>query len=211
MVMELAWRSAQNHSVELAPAIRRLMEQARVAMADVDAVFVSRGPGGFSALRVGISLAKSLAMALEVPLVAVGTLDIEARPYLGLGLPVCAIIEAGRATLYAGTFDAHQSLGRSREADYRVESHEGLVSSTRRRTLFCGEGIRAVAATLRESLADMALVVDVPPPTRRPAVLAELGHSRLAASETDDPEALTPLYMRAAQVQMARRKKKEAR
>ena len=43
------------------------------------------------------------------------------------------------------------------------------------------------------------------------AVLAELGHSRLAASETDDPEALTPLYMRAAQVQMAQRKKKEAR
>ena len=54
MVMELAWRSERNHSVELVPAIRRLMDQAGVAMGDIDGILVARGPGGFSALRVTV-------------------------------------------------------------------------------------------------------------------------------------------------------------
>ena len=98
--MELSWRSDRNHSVELVPAIREVMSWRRVKMADLDAVFVARGPGGFSALRVGMSTAKTMADALDVPLVSVPTLDIEARPYLGLGRRVCAVMPAGRERVY---------------------------------------------------------------------------------------------------------------
>ena len=63
----LSWRSEQNHSVECVPAIRRLMEQAGVSPEDVEAVFVARGPGGFSALRVGVSVAKAMSMAQGIP------------------------------------------------------------------------------------------------------------------------------------------------
>ncbi len=211
MVMELSWRSARNHSVELVPAIRRLMEQADVAMDDLDGIVVTRGPGGFSALRVGISVAKSLAEARQVPLAAVGTLEIEARPYMGLGLPVCALIEAGRTKIYAGNFDGSNGAAAGRGADYSVETHEGLVAATQRRTLFCGEAAGAMAATLREGLGDLALLADLPPPTRRPAVLAGLGYARLAASDVDDPATIEPTYMRSAQVQMAHGRAKEGR
>ena len=98
----LSWRSEQNHSVECVPAMRRLMEQAGVSPEDVKAVFVARGPGGFSALRVGVSVAKAMSMAQGIPLVAVGSLHVEAYPYLGLGRPVCAIMAAGRKTLIRG-------------------------------------------------------------------------------------------------------------
>ena len=206
-VMELSWRSAQNHSVEFVPAVRRLMEQANCAMGQIDAIFVARGPGGFSALRVGLSVAKSIAMARGIPLVAVGTLELEARPYLGLGLPVCALIEAGRSRVYTAIFDGDGEPG----AGSGVETHEGLVSSTQRRTLFCGEGAMAIEGMLRERLGSLAAVPDLPPPTRRPAVLARLGYMRLQDSETDDPASLQPLYMRGAQIQTAERKAKEAR
>ena len=86
-VAELTWRSERNHSVELAPTVRDLMGRDSVAMSELDAVFVAAGPGAFSALRVGMSLAKTLASALKVPLVSVGTLEVEAQPYLGLGVP----------------------------------------------------------------------------------------------------------------------------
>ena len=207
VVSELSWRSAQNHSVEVVPAARRLMEQADCTMAQIDAIFVARGPGGFSALRVGLSVAKSIAMARDIPIVAVGTLDVEARPYLGLGLPVCALIEAGRSRVYTAIFDDRGGPG----GVFGVETHEGLVSSIQRRTLFCGEGAMAIEGMLRERLGGLALVAGLPPPTRRPAVLAKLGYKRLQASETDDPASLQPLYMRSAQVQNARRKAKEAR
>ena len=207
VVRELSWRSDQNHSVEVVPAIRRLMEQADCTMEQIDAIFVARGPGGFSALRVGLSVAKSLAMARGIPLVAAGTLELESRPYLGLGLPVCAIIEAGRSRVYTAMFDDNGDP----DAIFGVETHEELVSSTRRRTLFCGEGATALKTMLRERLGSLAVVPDLPPPTRRPAVLAKIGYMRLQASKTDDPASLQPLYMRGAQINKAQRKAKEAR
>ena len=91
---ELAWRSDRNHSVELVPAIQALLGRRAVEFHEIEAVFVEAGPGGFSALRVGMSTAKSLAVALGVPLVSVVTLDVEAQPYLALGAPVVALMEA---------------------------------------------------------------------------------------------------------------------
>ena len=95
IVAELAWRSERNHSVELAPAMRRVMEHAGVRMEDLTAVFAAVGPGGFSALRVGLSVAKSLAMARGLPLVGINTLDIEAVPFHGLEGPLATVIGAG--------------------------------------------------------------------------------------------------------------------
>jgi tRNA threonylcarbamoyladenosine biosynthesis protein TsaB len=209
VVMELAWRSERNHSVELVPAMRRLMDQAATAMGDLDAIVVVRGPGGFSALRVGISVAKSLALARSIPLVGIGTMEIEARPYLGLGLPVCALIEAGKSKIYAGDFDDAGGAFDGQASAYRVETREALVASIRRRTLFCGEGSRVMAGELREGLGDLAVIVNAPPPTRRPGVLAQLGYERLAASDIDDPDSLQPIYMRGAQVQLAQRRTKK--
>lgn len=201
VTMQLAWRSEQNHSVEFVPAARRLMEQAGVEVGQLRAVFVAKGPGGFSALRVGVSVAKSLAMAQEIPLVAVGTLDIEAQPYLGLGVPVCAVLPAGRTTVYTGMYGAGEAEG----GPHDVGTIDDAISGVTEKTLFCGEAVVGVAGLLQETLGDMALVVDVPPPTRRPSVLAQLGYRRLQASDTDDPDTLQPVYMRGAQFETAQR------
>ena len=97
-IAELTWRSERNHSVELVPSIQLLLKRESVNVSDLTAICVASGPGGFSALRVGMSAAKAMAMSLDIPLIAVNTLDIEAQPYLELGVPVCALIGAGRRT-----------------------------------------------------------------------------------------------------------------
>jgi tRNA threonylcarbamoyladenosine biosynthesis protein TsaB len=181
------------------------MELATVRINQVDAIFVAKGPGGFSALRVGLSVAKALAMARAVPLVGVGTLVIEARPYLGLGMPVCAVIEAGQAMVYAGTYRAPPAMREDTGLEYRAETCEDLVSSAQTGTLFCGEAVGSVAEMLRAKLGSAVRVVDVAPPTRRPSVLAQLGYQRLAASQTDDPELLQPIYIRGSQFEVAQR------
>lgn len=200
-----SWRSAQNHSVELVPAMRLVMEQAGVQMDAIEAVFVVRGPGGFSALRVGISVAKSLAVGRGIPLVGVGTLEVEASPYLGLGLPVCAAVAASRSTVYAATFDG--GLVEAAASNLRVESHQELASSVDQPTLFCGEAVEGLADMLKKSLGDTAVIANSPSPTRRPAVVAQLGYSQMQATGGEDPAFLQPQYMRSAQINSAKRRK----
>ena len=63
------WVTQRNHSVELLPNIDRLLDEAGRTKADIEAVFVDLGPGGYAALRVGVSIAKALAHGLGVPIV----------------------------------------------------------------------------------------------------------------------------------------------
>ena len=199
IMAELSWRSERNHSVELVPAIRRIAEQASVTLDDADAVFVVQGPGGFSALRVGISMAKAFAMARGIPLVGVNTLDAEAQPYLGMGLPVCAIVGAGKSRVYTARYAAGASSG------YRVQSHEEFAEGITEAALLCGEGLPNVELLVEERAGGLATIVSAPPPTRRPAVLAQLGYELLRSGGAQSPESLEPIYMRAAQIAAAQR------
>ena len=196
ILAELAWRSERNHSVELAPALRRVMEHARVRMEDLTAVFAALGPGGFSALRVGLSVAKSLAMARGIPLVGVNTLDIEAAPFRGLTGPLSAVIGAGRSKVYLATYDNQTSI----EGHYRVVERERLEETLREDTIVCGEEAGAV----RDLAGARVSVIDTPPPTRTASALAKLAYDRLRLGSTDDPDMLQPIYMHSAQFEKAK-------
>ncbi len=201
-ISEFAWRSEQNHSVELVPAMRELMGRAGVEISQLDAIFVAKGPGAFSALRVGMSTAKALAVALQIPLVSVGTLDIEAQPYLELEMPVLAVINAGRDRYYLGTYE---SQGQPDGPTCEVVSGDELVSRLKSNTFYCGEAAQSITEVIRESYDRAVHIADVPPPTRRASVLAYLAHKRLQGGDRDDPASIQPTYLRSAQVNMARR------
>jgi tRNA threonylcarbamoyladenosine biosynthesis protein TsaB len=203
VVAQLSWRSERNHSVELVPAIQRLMGHVGAEIGHLEAIFVAGGPGAFSALRVGMSTAKGLAVARNLPLVSVGTLDIEAQPYLSVAAGVCAVIEAGRGRVYAGWYGSYRDAGAPR---HQVLSYDELVSATSEPTLFCGEGAPAVADLLRDRLGGAARLAEAPPPTRSASALALLGYGRWRTGSTDDPATLQPWYLpRNAQVDAALR------
>ena len=182
--------------MELVPAINGVMLEAGVAASGLAAIFVARGPGGFSALRVGIATAKSMAMGLDVPLVSIGTLAIEIAPYVPSELPVCAIIGGAGARLHAGWSGAGPE-------EFDVLTVEELADRTVERTVFCGEEAAAAETALTERLGELADVRPVAPPTRRAGTLAALGFARLHVGDADDPDVLEPLYMRSAQYEVA--------
>ena len=197
---EITWRSERNHSVELVPAIRRLMSHSCSDLKKVKAIFVAKGPGGFSALRVGMSSAKALAVALHIPLVAIGSLDIEAQPYLGIGKPVTVIVNAGRDRFYLGIYSDATDFG---SVSYDIVNFTQLVSKVKANSVLCGEGIHSIAERLKEYHGHSSLICDVPPPTRRQSVLSHLAYLRLMANDTDNPASIEPIYIRSAQVDTA--------
>ncbi len=180
------------------------MSRRGVEMADLDAIFVARGPGGFSALRVGISTAKAMADALNAALVSVPTLDIEAHPYLGLGCRVCTVMPAGRERVY---FAEYSDGGDADGPEYQVCRYEDLAGRLDGGGVLCGEAAEEVALALVGRLGDDVRASGAPPPTRRAGILARMAHSKWVSGLTDDAATLQPIYLRSTQVEVADRTK----
>ena len=101
---EYTWQVGNNHSVELLERIQRLFAECGTTMQSLDAIAVATGPGSFNGLRVALTTAKSLAFALQKPLVGVSTLDIIAAQHRDWHGPICAMLEAGRSELYVACY-----------------------------------------------------------------------------------------------------------
>ena len=112
VVATRSWYSSVNHTAELMPAVVQLLKSHAVAVKDLEGVAVALGPGGFSALRVGISVGKGLAAAGGIPILGVGSLDVEAFPFSDCGLPVCVFLEAGRGEVASALFPSRMGSGR---------------------------------------------------------------------------------------------------
>ena len=188
---EMTWRSERQHSVQLLPAVRDLLFRLGVEIGDLKAIFVCSGPGGYAGLRVGMSTAKGLAFALELPIVGVGRLEAEAYQHADCGHPVCAVHRAGRGEVAWAVYEGPRKEWRE-VLPPRLSTPEDLLRKAPRDALFCGEeddDIGGVLAAVRES-------VRVAPLRRRAGFLAKLGWRRLAAGQVDDARTLSPLYLR---------------
>ena len=94
------------HSRTLMPIVEHLLKNTDLTMADMDAVAAAVGPGSFTGIRIGVSAAKGLAFAADIPAVGVSTLAAMARnAAFADGLVVCAM-DARRSQIYNALFEA---------------------------------------------------------------------------------------------------------
>ncbi len=189
-----AWHSGVNHTAELMPAVAQLLEGRGLSPRDLEAVAVALGPGGFSALRVGVSAAKGLCAACRIPIIGVGSLDLEAYPFLDSGMQVCALLEAGRAEAASALF----GLDGGRVRDDRVSTVVELLEELEEigsPTIFCGEGLASWADEIRGRLGSSAVLCRTTPADRVYS-LAALARSRLERGEVNDLHTLQPRYLR---------------
>jgi len=191
VISSRSWCSQANHTAELMPAVAEILNWHRLAARDLTGIAVALGPGGFSALRVGISVAKGLALASGKPLVGLRTLDLEAHPYLASGVPVCALLDVGRQEVAAARFGKDGQ----RLAEDIIGPPLELFSGIAEPTIFCGEAVAKWIALIREHLGILALPVTSSPAARLWS-LAALGQQRIELGAADDLAALQPHYLR---------------
>ncbi len=188
----LLWYSKVNHTAELMPAVAQALEHHGIPARELEGVAVALGPGGFSSLRVGLSVAKGLSAASGLPLVGVRTLELEAHPYLETGVAVCAMLDAGRSEVATARFDSQGHPA----GEETISPPDELLDSIAEITQFCGEGVVPWVSLIKERLGPMAMVMASPSPGIRLWSLAAIARERLAAGRTDDPAALEPNYLR---------------
>ena len=188
------WRSTANHTAQLMPAVAELLAAQRTTAADLDAVAVALGPGPFSALRVGVSAAKGLAMAGGLPIVGIDTLALEAGPHLTPDGIVTAWLDAGRNEVAAGWF---RGDGERVAEDVIAPPGELLEqdASAFPSVIYCGEASSARTAVIRDASAGKATIAPWTPATRL-WQLAGAGAGRISRGEADDLSTLQPYYLR---------------
>ncbi len=194
VLAEATWVTQGNHTAELMPTLAFAMERQRLTPRDVGGLVVSIGPGSFTGTRIGLAVAKGLALALNLPLVGVPTLDALAYAHAPLRLPTWAVVEAGRGRYCAALYGIQRGQWQ-RVSPYRIVKLDSLVPDGNHKTLYCGELDRDAREHLRQKFADLAILAPSAASLRRPAFLAELGWRRLIAGETDDIAALSPIYL----------------
>jgi tRNA threonylcarbamoyladenosine biosynthesis protein TsaB len=188
---EYAWRSSQRHTTELAPAIVDLLARCGHTMDDVNALGVALGPGSFTSLRVGLALAKGLALSKHIPLIGIPTLDIlaHAQP-ASRHLLICAI-QAGRGRFAVGEYKSSRK-GWQTQGPARVVSLEALMDEVQGPSILCGEFSAEEVQKIKNKNVHLVLPANS---VRRPAVLAELAWTRWQAGEADDEASLAPIYL----------------
>jgi tRNA threonylcarbamoyladenosine biosynthesis protein TsaB len=196
VIGEYAWRSSQRHTVELAPAIFELLTRCGLMMDDVRALGVALGPGSFTSLRVGLSLVKGFALARNLPLIGIPTLDILAAAQPLSKIPLLVAIQAGRGRLAAGRYKRSRGSWQAK-GPAKVVTVKALIEEVESPVILCAELTAGERETLSASpdihLASPANSV------RRPAILAERAWERWHAGDVDNRSTLAPIYLHVAE------------
>lgn len=192
---EETWRSVNNHTVELMPRLVHMLAQQGVTPGDLTGLAVGLGPGSFTGLRIGLGVSKGLALAQDIPIAGIPTLDVVAQPHMGQQLPIWAILEAGRGRVCAAQYAPRRGQWHQRGA-YQLTTLEKLCEQIKGPALICGEVDAQDIELVREKLGPEVAVASPAASVRRAAFLAELGWLRLARGDADDAATLSPIYLR---------------
>jgi tRNA threonylcarbamoyladenosine biosynthesis protein TsaB len=207
LAVETIWSSRVHHTVELAPAVAELMQRVGAKMDDLSAIGIALGPGSFTALRVGLAMAKGLALARRLTILGVPTLDILAAGQPPSDLPLAAVLQAGRNRIAVGwykmqTLEGNESGAAAvdEEASWisqgkpEIMTVDALAKSIARPSMVAGE----LTTDERQRLMRKRVNVVLAPMNRcvrRPSLLAEIAWRRFRAGQSDDLATLGPMYL----------------
>lgn len=192
---EMTWTTKQHHTTELSPALSGLLKRCGVTMNMVNAMGVAIGPGSFTSLRVGLSLVKGIALARNLPVMGISTLDVIAAAQPLAKHPLVAVLQAGRTRV---AFGVYKNVANEWQAEGPVRSGtlDEMLTQFESPTLIAGELTseerKKVSKIKHLHLASPVLCV------RRPAVLAELAWKRWHDNDVDDAASLAPIYLHVA-------------
>ena len=132
-----------SHAEQLHLFIKKVLEDANLKMSNLDAIAVSKGPGSYTGLRIGVSTAKGLCYALEIPLISLHTLKILSKKVeqKTTDYPIIPMIDARRMEVYTAVFDAKHIMISEVEAKILDEYSYQSYFNEYDKIYFIGNGV----------------------------------------------------------------------
>lgn len=202
----------KTHSQTLLPMLDELANMMDLNLGTLDAVAVAAGPGSFTGLRIGSATAKGLALALDIPVVEVPTVDALAYNLCGHRDLVCPLMDARRGQTYTGLyrFDGnHMQILRSQCAVGIAEIIDE-INHIGGSVVFLGDGVPVFQSYIQERC---AVPVTYAPPhlgRQRAGAVAALGAQYYLQGKTVSADCHKPEYLRLSQAERERMEKEHA-
>lgn len=197
VVAEQSEVANSSHAVTLLPLIADTLRRAGCMVRDLDAIAVSGGPGAFTGLRVGLSVAKGLAYATGIPVVAVPTLEALARTVAHRQGFICTLLDARKGEVYAACFESMSGMVRRLTSDAVLTPAE-LLQHIVLPCVVVGDALPRYGAFLQAHLGDGATLLPYETHGPRGGVVASMGWERLQAGAPDSMANLEPFYVRSS-------------
>ena len=194
VVREEQFAHGLQNAAQIIPIIDRLTREQKWTPRDVDELYVSAGPGSFTGLRIGITLAKTMALATGVKLVAVPSVRVLVENAPPDARHVIIVLDAKRDQIFTARFERDSDNWLEREPA-KLDSLTAMLSRSPRPVHLLGEGLPHHEKFIPT---EGASIIATPPETwrARAAAVAAIGYPLARAGVFADPFTLTPIYIR---------------
>ena len=192
--------ATRDHAALLLTFVDEVIRESGLRPAGLDAVAVSKGPGSYTGLRIGVSSAKGLCYALDKPLIAVSPLQalaVEAARSFDADTAAqalfCPMTDAGRMEVYAGLYSGTGETVRDVQADIvTADSYTEYIVTPRQKLYFLGNGAEKCRAVLGQR-PDMLFLPGWEPNARYMAALAARAYT---SGAFEDTAYFVPFYLK---------------
>lgn len=178
-----------SHAEKLHVFIEEILAEANLKFSDINAIAVSQGPGSYTGLRIGVSAAKGLCYALDIPLIAVDTLEVLASQVAieeGLIIPM---IDARRMEVYSAIFDKNHQKIRDTKAEILTEESFSDMNET---IYFVGDSSQKAKTLLQKD--NFVFVDDVIYPSAKQ--MTKKSYTLFTKNRFEDVAYFEPFYLK---------------
>ncbi|MGE1211956.1 tRNA (adenosine(37)-N6)-threonylcarbamoyltransferase complex dimerization subunit type 1 TsaB [Bacillus sp. FSL K6-2841] len=190
----------KNHSVRAMPTVEALMKECGVAPSELSKIVVAKGPGSYTGVRIGVTIAKTLAWTLSIPISAVSSLETLAANGQYFDGWISPLFDARRGQVYTGLYTFEEGKIQEIKQDQNILLTDWLheLKQTGKPVLFLGQDVHLHEESIRSILGETAVIAEGAFHNPRPSMLAFLGADRPA----EDVHQLVPNYIRMAEAEV---------
>ncbi|WP_299105286.1 tRNA (adenosine(37)-N6)-threonylcarbamoyltransferase complex dimerization subunit type 1 TsaB [uncultured Tenacibaculum sp.] len=178
-----------SHAEKLHPFIQDILEEASIEKKDIDAIAVSKGPGSYTGLRIGVSAAKGLCFAFEKPLISLETLTSLAHSIEVDGV-VVPMLDARRMEVYAAVYNKEYYQIREIKAEI-IDENSFLDYLNEGKVYFLGDGAEKCKEVITH---ENAVFIDGKFPSAKE--MAQLSYDKYKKNDIEDVAYFEPFYLK---------------
>ena len=179
-----------SHAEVLHPFIHDILKEANIDIKNIDAVAVSKGPGSYTGLRIGVSAAKGFCFAFDKPLISVDTLTSLSHSIQIDSGYIIPMIDARRMEVYAAVYDSDHLQVRDIKAEV-IEDDSYSYFLNLNKTYFIGDGSQKCKDLIQH---ENAIFIDNKFPSSKE--MAELSYLKYKKNDIEDVAYFEPFYLK---------------